>query len=104
MQHDPVISTDTHGIWVRTGPTTQYGIRWDEIYAASASRIDCIISAEIIVALDFDFGEFIELNSSFRGFDEATTALNSPLAVDPSWLAAVAKSEPNSEPVVFWRS
>ena len=104
MQHDPIISTDTHGIWVRTGPTTQYGIRWDEIYAASASRIDCITNIEIIVALDFDFGEFIELNSSFRGFDEAITALNSRFTVDPSWLDAVAKSDLNSAPLVFWRS
>lgn len=104
MQHDPTIYTDAHGIWVHTGPTIQYGIRWEEIYAASACKLDCITSVEIIVALDFDFGEFIELNSSFRGFDEAITALNSRLAVDPSWLDAVAESNPNSEPLVFWRS
>ncbi len=90
MKYEAAIFADTEGIWIGAGSGSQYGIRWDDI-------------SETIVTLDFDFGEFMELNSGFLGFKEAISALNSKLAIDPAWQASVAILGRDSGSLLLWQ-
>ena len=99
----PRIVTDDEGVWRVSEGGTRSGIAWSEISRVTAGKIDSVESVHTLVALDFEFGEFVELNSSFDGFVEAIPVIARRLGGFPAnWRTQVDELGPEDGSLVLW--
>jgi hypothetical protein len=100
----PYISTDTEGVWCSTKSGARYGIKWDEVFRIGGYKLDAITQIDTIVELDFEYGEFVELNSEFPGFDTAisTFARYVPSLPD-NWYSRIAQLRVGDKDVTVWQ-
>jgi hypothetical protein len=100
----PRVSMDENGVWVSVGAGTYYGVRWDEIAAVSASRVDLGARTEIILALEVVYGESVEINASFEGFSDLVSELSQRLGLEGAWFEAVKERLASSNVDLVWKS
>ena len=101
----PLLSADDEGVWCQHSPTpaTRIGIRWSEILAVSAYKLDCVTEIDTVVTLDFEFGEYLELSSSFPGFEPVLSVIATKIPLQSDWRGRMAALSPEDPPVLLWR-
>ena len=103
-ENSPRLFTDEDGIWRQNHPEQGLGIRWDEIFRIVGYRLDCMTTVDTVLELEFEFGEFLELNSTFEGFSNVTKALEDRFSdLEPGWLENIEGLHPEDEPWVAWQ-
>jgi hypothetical protein len=68
VRDSPKLSADREGIWRESAEGTRSGIRWDEIWRVSGYRLDTIGEIVTVIELDWEGGDFLELNDDWEGF------------------------------------
>lgn len=97
---DPVLHADARGVW----RNSRLCIEWGEIYAVSGHKLDLIDSECTIVELDFSFGESVELNSLWPGFNEVVSAITQRvLGIDPQWFDRIHRLGVDEPPLTVWQ-
>ncbi len=95
----PHLRADDFGVWIKD----TLAIEWREIYQVSGYRVDGVTEIYTTVALDTDYGEFVELNDDCHGFDQVAQSIGERLpGIDPNWLAKVQQLGPNDAPIKIW--
>src|SRR5262249_5802951 len=96
---DPILFADDLGVWRRSPSGYRSGIEWDEIYRVSGYKLDGITEAYTVLEVDFEYGEFIEFNHIWAGFNEIVTALTARLpGISPGWFEQIEKLQPRDDP------
>ena len=99
----PIIAADATGVWREDSSGDRWGIRWDEISRVAIGKLDCVDRMDTTIELDFGFGEFMELNSSFSGFEDAMEAITSQLeGFPPDWRSRSDHLKPDDASLVLW--
>ena len=101
MRPSPSITADETGVWCQDAPNQRWGIRWEEITRVSVAKIDTIDDVDTIVELDFEFGDYMELNSSFPGFENAMQEICSRLWCPADWRTRIAELQPDEQPITL---
>jgi hypothetical protein len=100
----PRISTDTEGVWRIDESGNKYGIRWNEIHRISGYKLDVITQVDTVIELDFEFGEFLELNSEFPGFFSAVKQFSSYIPNLPDhWFSLIDQLNAEQDALVVWQ-
>ena len=73
--------------------TTPFGtsIRWDEVVAVHAHRIDAITHSVTMITLDHVCGEFVEFDTDEDGFDTVRENMAKYLPLPVDWFNLVEK-------------
>ncbi len=101
----PKLCADMEGIWREDRPGARYGLAWPEIYRIVAYKLDCVTETDIVLEVDFEFGEYLELNDKWEGFEQVVSEISERLpGIPAAWFAAVDRASPGAEPVVVWKS
>jgi hypothetical protein len=99
----PTIVVDDEGVWCHDPGKARSGIRWDEIVRVTAGKIDAVTEVDTTIELDFEFGEYLSLNSAFPGFSEAAKQICDRLpGVSPQWSEQIQRLCPGDQPIVLW--
>jgi hypothetical protein len=97
---DPVLHADARGVW----RNSRLCIEWGEIYAVSGHKLDLIDSECTIVELDFSFGESVELDSLWPGFNEVVAAITQRVSgIDPQWFDRIHRLSVDEPPIIVWQ-
>lgn len=100
----PRVYADEDGVWRDDGDGKPSGIRWSEIYKVGIVCIDTITRYDLLLNLDWDWGEYVELNDEWPGFWDVASALTLRLPkVDPSWIARAKQLTPGGSFDVWTR-
>ena len=100
----PNIFADNRGVWCSDQSENIAGIRWDEVYRISGYKLDTIDQVDTIIELDFEYGEFVELNSEFPGFLAAVEQFSRYISHLPmDWFLRIQQLDKEDEPVVVWQ-
>jgi hypothetical protein len=100
----PTIQVDEGGVWRVDGAGRRFGIEWHEVWRVSAYKLDVIDDVDTILELDFDNGHFLELNSSFTGFQDALQRICSYWPdVRPGWASAIEGLRTDDDPITLWQ-
>src|SRR5262245_49313949 len=100
----PRVMADDKGVWVLDGPAKRSGIAWDEIYIVSGVKVDCMTRVLTMLALDWDWGEYLEFNEEMAGFDDVVRAMTSRLAgIRADWIDRIRSLKPGDERVEVWK-
>jgi hypothetical protein len=106
MKHyPPTISSDDSGIWRQDDPSaSRFGIRWSEIYEVHGGKLDGVTEVYTVIELGFEFGEFVEINSDWPGFQEAVAAITRKLpGIDKNWFAHIESLDKDTHGILVWR-
>jgi hypothetical protein len=102
VPREPRYFTDAEGIWCE-GAAKPFGIRWDEIYRVTGYKLDCITEVDTCLEIDFEYGEFMELNGRFPGFNDVVDGITNRLpGIDPDWFQKVSGLGIDDPPIVVW--
>lgn len=101
----PTFVADDEGIWgVNLGSQKQYGIRWEEIYRITGYKLDGITETYTVIEIDFDWGEFIEINQIFPGFSEIVAAISRKVpGIRSDWFQTVETLRPEDKTITIWQ-
>jgi hypothetical protein len=72
---DPKLYADTRGVWREDKLGHPFGLEWHEICRISGYKSEDYSEVNTVLELDLVFGEFLELNSSWDGFDQIVAAI-----------------------------
>ena len=99
----PRLYADDRGVWREDQPGHPFGIEWGDIYRVGGYKLDCVDEVDTVLELDFEYGHFIELNSTWAGFESVVNALKINLdGLDPRRFDQLEASEPSDGPVEVW--
>lgn len=99
----PRLYADDRGVWREDKPGHPFGIEWDEIYRIGGYKLDCVTEIDTVLEIDFEYGEFVELNSTWDGFDSVVETIKSKIeGIDQSRFDQLAASNPADHPVSIW--
>ena len=100
----PFLYADERGVWREDRPGSPFGILWDEIYRLSGGKLDGQDEIYTILALDWEYGEYLELNDRWEGFDQVVQALTERLpGIDPDWFDTIEALRADDEARVIWQ-
>jgi hypothetical protein len=100
----PRLSADTEGVWRQDKPEGRFGIRWDEVSGVVGHKLDCIDTIDTVLELEFEYGEFLELNSTWSGFDGVVASITSHMPfLGENWFSRIEGLGPRDRPIVIWR-
>jgi len=105
MVREPTLYADDFGVWeATTTSSSRSGIRWSEIFRVSGHKLDGITETYTIIELDFEYGEYVELNDAWPGFDQVVKLMSQKLPrLRPSWFAEIQALKPGDEALVVWQ-
>lgn len=97
------VFADDRGVWLRTESGRSFGIPWDEIAAVSGSKLDGITEVYTCIYLDFEYGEFIELNDTMPGFSAAVVEIGRRIDGMPDdWFERIEQRTPQDDVLEVW--
>lgn len=100
---EPRLFADGSGIWREDRPGRRHGISWTDIFAVSVHRLDLIDSTCLVIEADFEFGEHVEFNELWQGFDAVVRAIAEHLAdVPQDWYERAQALAPSAPPLTIW--
>ena len=100
---DPILTADRLGIWRQDPPAPRIGYRWREIFRVIGAKLDTITTIDTILEIEVDYGEYLELNSEWKGCDEVLNALPRHLpGMSPDWLERLHDLPADSPAIVIW--
>lgn len=100
----PRLFADGRGVWREQTLGRPSGIEWEEVYRVSGHKLDGITEIFTCVALDFEYGEFIELNDNWPGFVEVIAAITKRLPdINPDWFQTIEQLAAGDPAVHVWR-
>jgi len=103
-QEYPRLSADSEGVWRQDKPDRRFGINWDEIFGIVGYKLNCITTVDTVLEIEFEYGECIELNSSWDGFPDVVAAITAKIPVlRDGWFEEIETLGPGDEPIVAWR-
>jgi hypothetical protein len=96
---------DDQGVWSVAPPGVRTGIKWSEVYRASACLCDLKSGrVGICVTLDFEWGEFVEVWDSKAGFKALVEAIKLRLpGVKRSWIDELTNLDPAAPPRILYQ-
>ena len=105
MKRDyPKLFADADGVWRQDKPEGRFGIHWDEVTGVVAHKLDCIDRIDTVLELEFEYGECLELNSTWIGFEQVVASITSHFAfLGPDWFSRTESLRPHTGQIVIWR-
>jgi hypothetical protein len=80
----PKLFADDRGVWSQPSQAQVSGIEWGEIYRISGYKLDGITEVYTVIELEFDYGEWLELNADWPGFRQVVDTISANLPdLDP---------------------
>jgi len=100
----PRLYADDRGVWREDKPGRPFGIGWEEIAGICGHKLDGITEVYTVIELDFESGEWLELNAGWSGFPEVVRTISARLPGIPAgWLNEIERLQPRQSPVTVWR-
>lgn len=101
----PKLSADDIGVWRQDKAESKaIGITWDELFGIIGYKLDYIQSIDTILELEFEYGEYIELNSTWQGFYEVVDAITKKMPwLGDDWFKKIEELSEKDEAVIVWR-
>jgi hypothetical protein len=100
----PRLFADERGVWCEARPGQPYGIEWDEIVSVGGHKLDGVTEAYTVVELDFDYGEFVELQADSPGFSQVVHAITARLpGIAADWFQQIERLQLRESPITVWR-
>lgn len=94
---------DDQGVWRIGSSGRPFGIPWDEIVCVSGGKLDGITEVYTCVSLDFEYGEFIELDDTMTGFPEVIEAITRRLpGIPEDWFERVSQLSKDDDTIEVW--
>jgi len=95
---------DERGVWTMGATGKPFGIEWDEIVCVSGSKLDGITEIYSCVALDFEYGEYFELDDAMPGFSAVVNAITEHIPGIPAdWFDQIQRLSVNDDPLDVWK-
>lgn len=93
------VYSDASGIWCINHEGNRYGIEWNDIYKVSAYKSNLPYDPTnpiLTLELDFEYGEYITIESNWTGFEDVAQAITEHLPeINPQWLTNLKQLEPD---------
>jgi hypothetical protein len=95
---------DDQGVWSQSEQGDITGIEWEEIFSISGYKLDGITEVYTVIELDFEYGEWIELNADWAGFHQVVDTIATKIPdLNPSWLQAIERLQVDEPPITIWQ-
>jgi hypothetical protein len=105
MNDGPRLFADARGVWREDKPGHPFGIEWGEIVAVGGHTLDGITEVYTVVELDFEYGEYVELNADERGFAEVVQAITARLpGIRSGWFQEIERLGVGDPPITVWKN
>lgn len=99
----PRVSADSRGVWREERPGVSSGIEWEEIHRIIGYKLDAVDETDIVLELEFEYGEFVELNDKFNGFADVVAAIGTRVPrLASDWFSRMVAASVEDDPVVLW--
>jgi len=94
---------DDRGIWREDDPGKSFGIAWDEIHSISGYKLDGITKIYTCVVFDWEYGEYLELNNDWDGFEKVLSAIPKHLpGILQNWYTKIEALTVKDESLIVW--
>lgn len=95
---------DDRGVWGESEQGFVTGIEWGEIFRISGYKLDGVTEVYTVIELDFEYGEWIELNADWSGFRQVVDMISQKIPnLHPSWLQAIEGLQIDAPPLTVWQ-
>lgn len=100
-----VVFADERGVWSIGSRGKPYGIEWGSIACVSGHKLDGITEVYLCIELDFEYGEFFELNDSMSGFTQVVAAIGERLpGLATDWFEKLQGLSLGDAPLEVWKN
>src|SRR4051794_5847788 len=101
---DPRLFADERGVWREDEPGQAHGVEWDEIAAVGGYKLDLKTQTCTLVELDLEGGEWIEMLSTWQGFEDVVRVIGVRLpGIRPTWFEEINALCVGDRAVTVWR-
>jgi hypothetical protein len=104
VEASPRLFADERGVWCEAKSGHPFGIEWGDIVSVGGHKRDGITEVYTIVELDFDYGEWLELQAKSAGFAQVVQAITARLpGIAPDWFQQIERLKVREPPITVWR-